>query len=122
MGLPGQYQVGQLYNDGKINGKVVYTQPGGVGTQVFPAFPANFPWFGSAASSDSGLYSWPASYPSQYVWGCQHRANCAEVFSYYDPYEQEIQALICCSMCGYIVQIMPLAQYQNNQETPLVIA
>jgi hypothetical protein len=116
MALPGQFEVGQLYYGGLVNGMVVWTQPGGLGTRVFPQVPTIFP------QQFQGYQQVPFAYAAQYFFGCGHPLNCAEIFEYYDPYAEEVMALICCPMCSYIQQIMPLEQYQSYIQTPLVIA
>jgi hypothetical protein len=123
MSQPGQFEVGQLYLGFLRNGLKVWSQPGGPGTLVYPQLPSNFSWFGK---NDTGLggsiYEWPMAEPSQYVFGCLHPLNCPEIYSYYDPYAETIMALIVCPMCSYIQEIMPLAQYENYVETPIVVA
>jgi len=120
MAAPGQVQVGQLFNGGKINGIVVYKQPGGVGTLVYPQFPRLFP------ERYQGYPQSPFSYPAQSSWGCGHAANTAEVFQYFDPYqnngEGEQMCAICCSMCGYVQQILTVEQYHSYIYTPIVTA
>ena len=100
MGQPGFFDVGQLYNSGLVNGQLVWTQPGGEGTQVFPALPTVYPPI-------------PQGYPQQvfvyqglYVFGCRHWANTLETFQVYDPYTQLQALLLCCPMCSYIQQIV----------------
>lgn len=122
MAQPGQFEVGQLYLGFNRNGLPVWKQPGGIGTTVYPQLPRAMSWFGEANDNTSTQYQWPLAYPSQYVFGCGHPMNCPEIYSYYDPYEEEIMALICCSQCSYIQQIMSLVQYQNYIQTPLVVA
>ena len=115
MALPGQFQVGQLYKGGLINGLPTWQQPGGQGTQVFPALPTQFP------TNFQGYYQSPMSYPSLYVAGCLHPLNCWEVFSVYDPYAEEQMALICCPMCSYIQQVMPFSEYENYEDVPILV-
>jgi hypothetical protein len=116
MAMPGQWQVGQLYKGGLINGLPVWTQPGGQGTPVLPALPTQFP------TINIGYPQTVMSYPSLYVPPCLHPSNCLEVFSAYDPYEEEVMALICCPMCSFIIEIMPLAEYENYEQVPIVVA
>jgi hypothetical protein len=118
---PEEIVVGMLYLGPDRNGLPVWSQPGGIGTLVYPQLPNAFPWFGGPAGGD-GIYSWPASYPAQYFWPCGHPANTAEIYSFADIYnDNEVMAAIVCPLCSYVIQLMPLAQYQNNQTTPLVI-
>lgn len=115
MPQPGQFAVGQLYKGGFINGLRVWTQPDGIGTKVFPQFPTRFP------AVNIGYPQVVFSYPSLYVFGCLHSLNCPEIFEVYDPYLDEQMALICCPMCSYIQQIIPHAQYENYEDTPIVV-
>lgn len=122
---PGQYVVGQLYRDGYINGQKVYTQPGGIGTRVYPQLPQSFPWFGGQNRDNierDGIYSWPASYPAQYYFGCGHPLNCPSIQQAYDPYNEVQVILLLCPMCGYIQEIYsPASIYYNYLETPIVV-
>ena len=112
---PGQFSVGQLYLGFERNGLPVWSQPGGPGTQVFPALPQQFP------TVNIGYPSVVMSYPALYYAGCLHPLNCWEIYSYYDPYEEEIMALVCCPMCSYIQQILPLATYENYEDVPILV-
>jgi hypothetical protein len=123
MAQPGQFSVGQLYLGFLRNGLKVWAQPGGIGTPVVPQPPSNFSWFGKNDSGVGGnIYEWPVAYPAQYYFGCGHPLNCPEIYSYYDPYEEVIQALICCPVCSYIQEIMPLSTYEDYVEVPIVVA
>ena len=116
MAQPGQLQVGQLYKGGLENGLPYWTQPGGVGTIVFPQLPRIFP------SQNMGYPQTPMSYPAMYYFGCNHPLNCPEIFQYYDPYLQNQMVAICCPMCSYVQQILTLADYQSYLITPIVTA
>jgi hypothetical protein len=125
MSQPGQVVVGQLYLGEYRNGLKVWDQPGGVGTRVYPQPPRVQPWFGGQNQENierDGIYSWPLSFPSQYVGGCGHFLNCWEIYSYYDPYAEEVMALVTCPQCSYVQQILTLEQYQSYLDTPLVVA
>lgn len=116
MALPGQFAVGQLYKGGLVNGLPFWTQPGGIGTTVFPQLPEQFP------AINTGFPQVVMSYPSYYVWGCGHPSNTAEIFEVYDPYGEQDVALICCPLCSYIQEIMePYTDYSNYEITPIVV-
>ena len=116
MAQPGQFQVGQLYKGFLQNGLPFWSQPGGPGTQVFPALPTQFP------SQNMGYPQVVMAYPSLYVWGCLHPTNTAEIFEVYDPYIGEQVALVCCPLCSYIQQIIvPYSAYSNYEDTPIVV-
>ena len=123
MSLPGQFEVGQLYLGFNRNGLPVWTQPDGIGGLVFPQLPTQMNWFGDPSyNGPGGMYQWPMAYPAQYYAGCGHPLNCWEVYQYADPYnDNAVMALICCPMCSFIQAIMPLAQYQSEQETPMLV-
>lgn len=116
MAMPGQFAVGQLYKGGKVNGLPVWSQPGGIGTLVYPQLPQKFP------AQNQGYYQQTMSYPSLYVFGCGHPQNCPEIFEVDDPYAGEQVALLCCSQCSYIQAIYePSSDYWNYEITPIVV-
>jgi hypothetical protein len=114
--MPGQREVGELYLGEYRNGLKVWSQPGGVGTPVFPQLPTQYP------SQNQGYPQVAMAYPAQYYLGCGHPSNCLEIFSYYDPYAEEVMALICCGQCSYIQVIQPYTTYQNYLDVPIVVA
>lgn len=115
MATPHQYVVGELYGGGLVNGLPFWSQPGGIGTQVFPAQPSQFPL------NFQGYYQVPMTYPSLYVAGCLHAFNCYAVFEVYDPVLAEQVALICCPACQFIQAIIaPYSNYQNYEITPIL--
>lgn len=109
-------QVGSLYNHGFVNGLPTFTQPGGVGTTVFPQqaqiSPANF----------QGYIQYPMAYPGQYYPSCGHVINTFDVFFEYNASAGEIYALICCPFCSFIQVVMPESQYYSYLQTPVVVA
>jgi hypothetical protein len=109
-----EWQVGELFLGTKRNGLPVWSQPvpGGL---VYPQPPTLFP------AQYQGYQQMVMSYPSLYVLGCGHQSNCLEVFEVYQPSLGTQAALICCGQCSYIAEIMPLAQYQNYMDTPIVV-
>jgi hypothetical protein len=111
-----QFVVGQLYNGGLVNGLPFWTQPGGIGTQVFPEQPRQFPL------QFEGYYQVPMTYPSLYVAGCLHAFNCYSIYKVYDPVNDIQVALIACPACSYIQQILPWDDYINYEITPIVVA
>ena len=117
MAYLGELTVGMLYLGTTRNGLPVWSQPV-PGGPVYPQLPSQFSWF----KPDSGIYKWPANYAAQYFFGCGHPLNVPEIYSAYDPYTQVRNAIVCCPMCSYIQQILPWAEYEDNQETPLVVA
>lgn len=116
MPLPGQFAVGMLYNGGYVGNQLVFTQPGGIGTPVVPQPPTLFP------EQYMGYQQFPVSFSPQYFFGCGHPINQPTIYQYCDPYAAEIMALIVCPCCTYIQEIMPLSQYQDNEQVPIVVA
>ena len=98
------FQVGALYNGGYQNGLLVYSQPGGVGTPVFPQPPQTSP----PQNWRNTFYK--PTYPFVYVgllsWGCKHWTNTCECIKVYDEYTEENAALLCCPVCSYIGYII----------------
>lgn len=98
------YQVGMLLFGGIQNGQQIYTQPGGIGTPVFPQPPQINPppnWHGA-----NWLPQFPYAYTALLTWGCAHWTNTAEVFRGFNPYDQESVAFLCCPVCGYLGYIV----------------
>ena len=110
-----EWLVGELFLGFERNGLPVWTQPGGIGTTVFPQAPTLFP------QQFMGYQQVPMSYPSLYVWGCGHQTNTAEIFEVFQPSLDDQAALITCPVCSFIAQIMLYSEYTNYLDTPLVI-
>jgi hypothetical protein len=111
-----QWQVGQLYKGGLVNGLPVWTQatPGGI---VEPQLPTLFP------TQFQGYQQVFMTYPAQYFFGCGHPQNCPEIFEVYDPVLQEQVALVCCSQCSFIEQILsPYSTFESYVDTPIIVA
>jgi hypothetical protein len=101
MALPA---VGTFYLNPVRSGVRVWTQPGGPGTQVFPAQPQG-------------------EHAALYALICAHWINCLEVFEQYDPVTKQQAAILCCPMCSTVQRIIiPYANYENYQVTPIVVA
>lgn len=99
-GLP---VVGSLYNDGIQNGQVIYTQPGGPGTLVYPQFPQLYP---QVPERPQSFPQTPFVFAALFSFGCGHWANIPEVFKQFNIYTDNQAALCCCPMCGYIQLIV----------------
>ena len=109
MALPGFFEVGQLYNGGIVNGLLVWEQPGGPGTPVYPQAPIQYP------PVYDGYPILPMSYNGFLNFGCGHWANTCEVQIVYDPYTEEQAALCCCPVCSYIQLIVEPASDWSNR-------
>ena len=109
--------VGELYGGGKQNGQQVWTQPGGVGTLVYPQ-PQQY-----SPENYQGYQQSQMSYPALYCFGCGHYQNCPTVYEVYQPSLNEQVALVCCNQCGFIAQIIaPYSDFQSYIDTPLIVA
>jgi hypothetical protein len=96
--------LGTLYSP-NFNG-VSWSQPGGPGTQVFPAQQINIPWTnypvpGWFFSENSGLY----------VAGCQHWMDYPRLFFDHDNMLNEDIVLVCCALCSYLQYTQPRATF-----------
>jgi hypothetical protein len=97
-------------------GGVQWSQPGGVGTQVFPAeqtgpFTA-YPVVGQLWAENSGLWQF----------GCQHSVNMPLILKAYDPVNEVEVALICCVMCSFLQRIIsPYSAIRDPMQFPIVI-
>jgi hypothetical protein len=112
-----QWTVGVLYLGFYRNGQLVWKQPGGPGTEVFPQAPSLFP------QVFQGYQQQVMSYPSLYVAGCGHQFNCYEIFEVLSPADGHQVALVCCPTCSFIQQVIdPYSSYQNYEDTPIVVA
>ena len=102
MALPA---IGTLYTPFEPGNLPSYwSQPGGPGTQVFPA-------------------QHPGQLSAQYILGCGHASNILRIWEVYDSDTKQQAALVCCAACGYIQQIIePYSQFQNYIQNPIVIA
>lgn len=102
------YEVGILLNGGYVNGLLVYTQPNGPGTPVFPQPPQTSP-----PSNWKNTFYLPV-YPFAYIgllnFGCGHWTNTCEVYTVDDPYTSQRAALLCCPVCSYIQSIIEPAE------------
>lgn len=103
-GLP---DVGTLYKGGLENGQVIWTQPNGPGTIVFPQFPTQYP---QVPERPQGFPQIPFVYSGLFSFGCGHWANTVEVFKMFNQYTSNQAAICCCPMCGYIQMIVEPAE------------
>lgn len=111
-----EWLVGELFLGFERNGLPVFTQPGGIGTTVYPQAPTQFP------QKFMGYQQVPMSYPSLYVALCGHQFNSFEIFEVFQPSLNDQAALICCPICSLIQQILLYSEYQNYLDVPLVTA
>lgn len=102
------YEVGIMYNGGYQNGLLVYTQPNGPGTPVFPQPQQTFPPPNWKRTFYKPTY--PAAYTALLAWPCGHWINEPEIFQVWDPYTEVQAALLCCSVCSYIGYIIEPAE------------
>lgn len=90
--MPNDWTVGVQYDPSFNN--VQWSQPGGPGTQVFPA----------QVSGGFDLLSTKEfnSRTGQYIFGCQHSGNYCFVVKALDEVSGQDVALICCCQCSYV--------------------
>jgi hypothetical protein len=87
------WQVGALYPPGGLN-NIAWQQPGGVGTQVFPAQQTSVDYFAVTPFSElTGVFSSP----------CGHFENYPLIQQEFDYETGSSVALVCCPLCGYVV-------------------
>jgi len=87
------WQIGALYPPGGLHG-IKWSQPGGVGTQVFPQQQTGVDYFSVRPFSElSGVWSSP----------CGHFSNTPWIQQEYDYTTENSVALICCPLCGIVV-------------------
>lgn len=102
------FQVGGLYKGGLVNGLPTWSQPGGPGTPVLPAFPQQYP------QVPQGFPQQVFAYEGLYIFSCGHWTNTIETFQVYDPYTEMQALLLCCPLCSFIQQIVEPASLWYN--------
>lgn len=102
-----QASVGTLYNPTWNN--IAWSQPGGKGTQVFPAQKRNSPFTAypvpGQVIDEVGMSLWP-------VWGCGHGTDVARIFKDFDTDTQTQCAAVCCAVCSYVQYL--ISPYENT--------
>ncbi len=108
-----RWQVGALYPSGGRSG-VAWTQPGGVGTPIYPQQATGTDYFSPHPFSElSGTMSAP----------CGHYMNAPLVQREFDYTTNQSVALICCELCGYVVwTISPFEAALNTVQLPYLVA
>ena len=101
------FVVGSLYIPNWNN--IAWSQPGGVGTQVFPA------------QNDGPFLAYPV--PGQYfseageaLWrsGCGHGWDSMQIFKDYDTVTEMSAAILCCPICTYLINVIePYEEIEN---------
>lgn len=86
----------QLYP--QYNG-IAWSQPGGKGTQVFPAQARNAPFTAfpvpGQVIDEVGMSLWN-------VWGCGHGSDVLRLFKDFDNVAGVSAGCVCCPICSYI--------------------
>lgn len=108
--------VGTLYRPNFNN--IPWSQPGGPGTQVFPAQQngpfLNYPVPGQFFSEFSGLF---------FV-GCGHSVDYPKIFNDVGQIGGIVMVAVCCPLCSFIQYYTPLSFYydlSSNSATPVTI-
>ena len=106
-------EVGTLYENPSIPAPPTWSQPGGPGTKVYP----------QAQDSAAGEFETPLIPQGQYIPGCGHASNILRIIEIYDDVNDMQAALVCCSVCSFIIRIIePYEEFDNYLVTPIVIA
>ena len=92
--------LGSLYLGFTRNGLPVWTQPGGIGTPVYPQAPLVYP------QVNEGFPQQVMAYEAQLVGFCGHWFNVPEVFKEYDSSTGKQAAIVCCPVCSGILLIV----------------
>jgi hypothetical protein len=118
MATKNRWQVGAMYGNGYLNGQPFYTQPGGIGTAVFPATPNSVPWLefpipGLVINCFSPWFS-----P-----GCLHAIKQWKMIQEYDYDTESSVELVCCFICGYVqsAHFQPAEEWLNPLLYPIII-
>jgi hypothetical protein len=90
-----------MYGDGKLNGVPFFTQPGGPGTQVFPALPQGAPF-----PDWPGAGSMVFSYGPWVMPGCLHPIKQFRVAQDFDYNTNQLVALLLCPCCQYLQRVI----------------
>lgn len=110
MAAQNDWEIGAFYiQPNGFNGQ--WTQPGGVGTQVFPADATGNDYFSTAPFSEaSGIF----------VSACSHSVNYPTLIQDVDVTTGEQIMLVVCPKCSYINYVLPLEQALSTVQTPII--
>jgi hypothetical protein len=114
-----RWQIGAMYFNGLMNGSptAFFTQPGGVGTQVFPT-QYDGPWVDFPIS---GLVI--SEYTPWWAPGCGHSIRFWKIIRDYDYDTQMSCALITCSVCSFVQNVYePFEEYLNPTQHAIIVA
>lgn len=109
--MANSWKIGTFYVQPKGNNGM-FTQPGGPGTQVFPAQVTSVDYF--AVTPFSELTGSMAA-------GCGHFQDYATLQQELDEDTGELVMLIICSVCSYIQFSLPLAQALSTVDQPWIV-
>lgn len=108
--MANSWQVGALYNS--QNNGVNWSQPGGPGTQVFPAQQVGGSYESTTPFNElTGMQ----------IAGCGHSQNEPMLQQEYDEVGGELVILVCCSLCSYIQYALPVAQILSTVYNPVTV-
>jgi hypothetical protein len=113
-----QWEIGALYNGGYQNGVAGYwTQPGGVGTQVFPTQQNAQPW---VEYPIAGLFI------NEFIpwWSppCLHSDKFLQIIREFDYTLNQSCALVCCSLCSFVIySVSPYEEILNPIERAIIV-
>jgi hypothetical protein len=96
-----RWQIGALYYGGLQNGQPFWTQPGGIGTIVYPQ-PQNGPWtdypIGGLTINETGFAWW--------LPGCGHSIQAWRLIQEFDYDTNQSVMLITCPSCSWVQNVL----------------
>ena len=109
--MANSWQIGTMYvQPNGPNG--LFRQPGGPGTQVFPAQATGVGYFTTHPFSELS---------GQMVAGCCHYQNSPMLQQEYDEDTDSLVMLVMCSICSYIQYTLPVAEALSTVENPQLV-
>ena|SRR5882762_8908386 len=96
-----RWTVGAMYQGGLVSGLPFFTQPGGVGTQVFPSQQNAQPWVEYPVIGEV-INEYQPWWPP----GCLHSVKFWKIYKEFDYVTQLSCALICCPICTYVQRVV----------------
>lgn len=105
------WQIGTLYLQPGGKGGF-WKQPGGPGTQVFPAQATSVDYFSvKPFSEQSGLFSC----------GCSHFCNYPEIYRDIDVTTGEVLAMVTCPLCSFLQYTLPYEEALSTVQNPQLV-
>jgi len=90
----------------------LFRQPGGPGTQVFPAQATGVDYFSTHPFSELS---------GQMVAGCSHYQNSPMLQQEFDEVSGELVILVLCSVCSFIQYSLPVESALSTVQNPQIV-